>query len=127
VTTPRFQILKFASIGVANTLLHGLVLGLLVDGLGCPVVWANLVAFGVANLLSYVLNSWITFKVPIAVVLYLKFLAASLLSLVLTLLLSWLAQRHGFNHWQGFMAVVVLVPMLSFAIIKFGVFTQRRG
>ncbi len=125
--TPRFQIFKFASIGVANTLLHGLVLGLLVDGLGWPVVWSHLVAFGGANLLSYVLNTWITFNMPIAMVLYLKFLAASLVSLVLTLLLSWTAQRCGYNHWQGFMAVVVLVPMLSFVIMKFRVFTPRRG
>jgi putative flippase GtrA len=124
--TPRFQIFKFASIGVANTLMHGLVLGLLVDGLGWPVVMSHLVAFGVANLLSYVLNSWITFKSPLAVILYLKFLAASLVSLFCTLLLSWMAQRYGFNHWQGFLAVVVLVPMLSFVIMKFGVFTTRR-
>jgi putative flippase GtrA len=125
--TPRFQIFKFASIGVANTLLHGLVLGLLVDGLGWPVVLSHLVAFGGANLQSYVLNTWITFNMPVAMFLYLKFLAASLVSLVLTLLLAWMAQRYGYNHWQGFMAVVVLVPMLSFVIMKLWVFTPRRG
>ncbi len=124
---PRFQLLSFAGIGVANTLLHGLVLGLLVDGLDWPVPAAHLVAFGVANFFSYVLNSYITFRTPVGVMMYFKFLAASLLSLVLTLLLSWIAQWHGLNHWQGFMAIVVLVPMLSFVIMKFWVFAQRRG
>ena len=119
------QFVKFAAIGAANTLLHGLVLGGLVDGWGWTVVPAHLVAFCGANLFSYVLNSFITFKAPISVSAYAQFFLASLMSLALTLGLSGFAQWYGLGHWHGFVLIVLLVPLFSFALMKFWIFRQR--
>lgn len=121
---PHHQFLKFAAIGAANTLLHGLALGGLVDGLGWPVVLSHLVAFCMANFFSYLLNSYITFQTHISPLLYARFFLASLLSLGLTLGLSALAQWYGLGHWQGFALMVLLVPGFSFVIMKFWTFRK---
>lgn len=118
------QFIKFAAIGVANTLLHGLVLGALVDGLGWPVMLSHLLAFCAANLCSYLLNSYVTFKSPVTPLLYARFLLASLLSLALTLSLSGIAQWSGLGHWQGFALIVLLVPLFSFGLMKFWTFRK---
>lgn len=120
----RHQFIKFAAIGVANTLLHGLVLGGLVDGLAWPVVPSHLAAFCAANIFSFILNSYFTFKTQMTAQLYARFFLASLLSLALTLSLSALAQWYGLGHWHGFALIVLLVPVFSFVLMKFWTFRK---
>ncbi len=118
------QFIKFGAIGVANTLLHGLVFGCFVDGLGISVVMSHLVAFCFANFLSYLLNSFVTFKAPITLRLYARFFLASMLSLIMTLGLSALAQWCGLGHWQGFALIVLVIPIFSFVLMKCWAFSK---
>ncbi|KJK01249.1 hypothetical protein UB43_10365 [Pseudomonas sp. 21] len=119
---PRFFI--FASIGVMNTLIHGSVLSCLVELWAVPVVMANLVAFMGANLFSYFMNSYLTFRAPISLVLYAKFFSASILALGLTLLIAAVMDHLGFTYWQGMIAIVLLVPALSYFVMKTWAFAR---
>ena len=122
------QWLCFAAIGVLNTLVHGAILVLAVQGLALGVTAAHLVAFFTANVFSYCMNSRFTFKLPLAWRRYARFLAASLLALAMTLCLSWLADRQGLHYLAGFALIVVLVPVFSFLFMKFWAFaTPRRA
>ncbi len=116
------QLLFFGLIGVANTLIHGAVLVLMVECLAVDVTASHLFAFCVANIFSYLMNSRLTFKARLALVRYVRFFLASLLSLGLTLLLSWITDAYGLHYLLGFVLVVVLVPLFSFLVMKFWAF-----
>lgn len=122
--TRNIQFLTFAVIGVVNTFMHGGVLVMAVERFNAPVVLANLIAFCVANLFSYFMNSWFTFKSALSVVRYLRFLVASMLSLGFTLLLAWLTDSSGFHYLVGFLLIVVFVPMFSFVVMKLWAFAE---
>lgn len=116
------QFLTFAVIGVVNTLVHGSMLVIAVEWLSMDVVLAHLVAFSVANLFSYAMNSRLTFKVALSLARYIRFFLASILALGLTLLLSWLMDHFGFHYLVGFLLIIVLVPLFSFVLMKFWAF-----
>ena len=119
----HIQFLTFAVIGVVNTIVHGSILTLAVEWMQTPVVIAHLFAFSIANLFSYVMNSRLTFMAAITITRYVRFFLASLLSLCLTLLLAWMMDRFGFHYLVGFLLIVVLVPVLSFLLMKFWAFS----
>jgi putative flippase GtrA len=116
------QFFSFALIGVANTLIHGAFLAWFIEWWKWPIPAAHAVAFGVANLFSYAVNSRWTFKTALSWVGYSRFFLSSLLSLALTLLISWLAQLQGLDYKEGFVLVVLLVPAFSFLVMKFWAF-----
>ena len=118
------QLLSFATIGVLNTTIHGLVLALSIEQGGAPVVLAHLIAFCFANVFSYGMNSFWTFKKPMTFYMYLRFLSASLVSLSLTLITASVVQCYGWHYWVGFALVTVLVPVLSFLLMKFWTFRK---
>lgn len=118
------HLLCFGCVGVANTLIHGALLAWLVELWHWPIWAAHGLAFGAANVFSYIFNSRWTFKTELSWWAYGRFLLSSLLSLVFTLLISWCAQMYGLNYKEGFVLVVVLVPMFSFLLIKFWAFRQ---
>lgn len=120
------QLLRFAAIGVLNTLVHGAILVAAVEYLALGVTPAHLVAFFTANVFSYCMNSRFTFAAPLSWRRYGRFLAASLLALAMTLCLSWLADRQGLHYLAGFALIVVLVPMCSFLLMKFWIFAASR-
>lgn len=119
------QFLCFALIGVANTLIHGGLLIIAVEKLLWALSAAHLLAFAVANVFSYALNSKLTFKVGLSFKAYTRFLLASLLSLVLTLLLATAVEWYGAHYLIGFALIVVLVPLMSFMVMRFWVFSAR--
>lgn len=117
-----WQFLSFAVIGVANTLVHGALLAWLIEWWQCPLSLAHALAFFVANLFSYAVNSRWTFKAALSWTGYSRFFLSSLLSLALTLLISWLAQIQGLDYKEGFVLVVLFVPVFSFLVMKFWAF-----
>lgn len=118
------QFISFALIGVANTLIHGLILVLMIEKLLLGVTLSHLLAFCVANMFSYILNSKLTFKSRLTVGKYVRFFLASLGALCLTLILSWLVDMNGLHYLIGFALIVVLVPLLSFCVMKFWIFSS---
>ncbi|WOF77578.1 GtrA family protein [Stutzerimonas kunmingensis] len=118
------QLMCFALIGVANTLVHGAILVVAVEWVALGVTVAHLLAFCVANIFSYLMNSWLTFKAALSPGRYARFFLASLLSLGLTLLLAWMSELYGLHYLLGFILIVVVVPLLSFAVMKFWTFAH---
>lgn len=120
------EIALFAGVGVINTLVHGLVLAGAVEFLELPLLVSHTVAFSVANLFSYVVNSRLTFRVPMSVSRYMRFLTASLVALALTLGIAATADHLGLDYLYGFALVVVTVPVFSFVVVKFWAFAKPR-
>jgi putative flippase GtrA len=108
--------LVFGVIGVINTLLHsGTVILLVETGLTGPVA-ANVAGFAVANTVSFFANCRYTFHAAPDWQRYRKFLAVSMLSLTLTVALSWLAETMGWHYLVGLLLVLLFGPVLTFAL-----------
>ena len=119
------QFLSFSIIGVANTFFHGAILVMAVEYLELDVTVSNAIAFGVANMFSYFANSTITFRIAVSLLRYARFLAASLISLGITLIISLTADLYGLHYLLGFTLIVVCVPIFSFLVMKVLVFSGR--
>ncbi|EMF8579375.1 TPA: GtrA family protein [Escherichia coli] len=112
----------FAGIGIANTTLHAMVLTSLVEVIALDVTLANFISFMVANMFSYILNSNFTFLQPLSFYMYIKFLIASLLSLILTLMISELGKFFDLHYLVSFIFIIFLVPIFSFTLMKLWTF-----
>lgn len=118
------QFLFFALIGIINTFIHGGILMFAVEGLRLDVTLSHLLAFSGANIFSYLMNSWLTFKAPLSFSRYARFFLSSMLALGLTLMLSWFTDRFGINYLVGFVLIIFLVPFSSFLALKFWAFSR---
>lgn len=119
------QFLLFSTIGIVNTAIHGVVLMGCVEIWGLAVVLSHLISFSFANIVSFVLNSLYTFHTKISFRRYAKFWVASMISLGLTLSLSWLFNEFGFYYMVGFVVIVIAVPIVSFLVMKFWAFSNK--
>lgn len=120
------QIIIFAIIGVINTALHAVMLVLCVELLIIDSTLANAIAFMAANIFSYFANSKITFKSVVSFRRYVSFFSASILSLLLTITISYISNCYALHYLIGFGFIIVLVPAISFIVMKFFVFSEQR-
>jgi len=114
----------FGIIGVINTLLHSGTVVALVEGCAANPVAANVLGFALANTFSYFANCRLAFRQPPTWDRYRKFLAVSLVSLLLTVLLSSLAEAMRWHYLVGLGMVLLCGPILTFILHKAFTFRQ---
>lgn len=117
------EFLTFCGIGCANTLVHAMVVVLLSEQLTLNQVYANICGFLVANFISFILNSLLTFRVSVIFINYFKFLSSSLLTLGIIVVLSAAAEYFSINYLYALIGLVVLSPALNFLILKYFAFS----
>lgn len=119
------QLLQFVLVGGTAAATHLAVVGLLVSLSGMPPLWANVLAFLVAFVVSYNGHALLTFSAarargwPVVA----KFFAVACLSFVANELLYYIALN--WLHWHYFWslaAVLVLVAIGTFVMSKFWAF-----
>lgn len=120
------EFIRFGLVGVANTVVHAGIVIALMETFAPPAFLANGVAFMFANLMSYVLNSRFTFKIPVSFLCYRRFLLVSLLSLVLTLLITSIVEYQGWHYGVGLILVILVVPALNYLVMKMWAFSPAR-
>ncbi|HHY0351345.1 GtrA family protein [Vibrio cholerae] len=113
-------------IGVINTILHFIILVSCVELLTLDATLSNSFAFMFSNVFSYFANTKMTFKATISFSRYVSFFSASIFSLFLTLAISYISTLYDLHYLIGFCFIVVLVPALSFIIMKFWVFSEKQ-
>lgn len=119
------QFVKFGLVGVVNTLIHGLLLFVAVETLQAGPLLGNLLAFLVANVSSYLMNSYWTFKALPTLPLYGKFLLGSLFALCLTLIIASLFEFFELHYGLGFACIVLTVPPLNYWMLKRWAFVEQ--
>ena len=117
-----WRFLRFCTVGVANTVLHLMVVYALVELLMFAAPLANALAFVVANLFSFFANSRWTFQQSSDIQRYLRFVAVSCVGLAI----SWLsvvgAQSMGFHYMLGVVVSVVAVALSGYILNRLFVF-----
>jgi putative flippase GtrA len=112
------QFLIFCAFGAVNTLVHGSAVIIQVDSLGFNQVPANIVAFFIANILSYAMNSRFTFDQRLSLGRYLKFLGSSLATLVITLVISTAGEMLSLHYLVTTATLIVVAPVITFTLLK---------
>lgn len=108
------RLFSFLLVGVLATAIHVAVAGALIDGAGWRAAFANGVAFCVATLASYSLNSRVTFQQPLSGRTLQRFLTVATAGLALSMAISDGAERAGLHYLVGIALVVSGVPLLSY-------------
>lgn len=112
------EFLTFCVIGGVNTLVHTSVVIVLAGQLSVNQIYANICGFLAANFVSFVLNSRLTFRVPVEFANYFKFLSSSMVTLGIIVVLSSAAEYFGVNYLYALVGLVILSPVLNFLILK---------
>ena len=120
------NVLVFGIIGVVNTLLHSGMVVLLVERARVSPVLANVAGFALANTASFFANSYLTFRRQPTLALYWKFLLVSTGSLVLTVLLSGMAEMLHWHYLIGLAMVLLCGPVLTYLLHKSFTFRQHQ-
>ena len=116
------EFIRFGLVGVANTAVHAGIVIALMELLAPPAFIANGIAFCFANVMSYLLNSRFTFRIPASLLGYRRFLAVSLVSLGLTLLITSVVEYLGLHYAVGLVMAIFVVPVLNYLVMKLWAF-----
>jgi putative flippase GtrA len=114
----RREFLTFCVIGGANTLVHAAIVVLLAGQMSIDQVTSNVCGFLAANFVSFILNSILTFRVPVVFMNYFKFLSSSLVTLGIIVVLSSITEYLSVNYLYALVGLIVLSPILNFLILK---------
>lgn len=124
------QVLQFVLVGGSAAATHLAVVGILVALTGMPPLWANVLGFLVAFVVSYNGHAWLTFAAAHARgwATVLRFFAVACLSFVANevlyaIALHWL---HGHYFWS-LAAVLVIVAVGTFVLSKFWAFKAHQS
>ena len=112
------QFTKFGLVGLINTLIHAVILFAAVEVSKLHPVVGNFMAFLGANMASFIMNSYWTFKTAPEVRRYGKFLTSSLLALGLTLGIAGIFEFLAIHYGLGFLCIILLVPALNYWMLK---------
>ena len=112
------QFTKFGLVGLINTLIHAVILFAAVEVSKLHPVVGNFMAFLGANMASFIMNSYWTFKTAPEVRRYGKFLTSSLLALGLTLGIAGIFEFLDIHYGLGFLCIILLVPALNYWMLK---------
>lgn len=111
--------LRFAVTGLFVTALHAVMAVLFINYvLALPPV-ANGVAFSVATLVSYVINTSWSFSSRLHGRTLVRFMMVSGAGLLLAMLVAWAAQMAGLHYLLGIGAVALTIPAFTFVLHNF--------
>jgi putative flippase GtrA len=122
----RFQInrnfLIFCVIGCANTAVNFAVVVTIIGLFDISQIYANVLAFVVANIFSFFANSTYNFKTELTTKNYVKFFSASLYSLIIVAIFSYVADAMNINYIHTFIFLALFSPLINYAMVRFVVF-----
>jgi len=115
---------KFGLSGLMVTGLHVVVAFVLITTVLPFPPAANGIAFIIANLVSYTINTLWTFSSPLQGRSLVRFVLVSLLGFIIAIMVSGLAQWYGLHYWWGIGLVVCCVTPVSFLLHNFWTYKQ---
>lgn len=111
--------LRFAVTGLFVTALHALVAVLFINYVLAQPPLANGVAFAVATVVSYLINTSWSFSARLHGRSLLRFMTVSGAGFLLAMSVAWAAQMAGFNYLLGIGAVALTIPAFTFVMHNF--------
>lgn len=113
------QAARFAISGLLVTAIHVLLATSFIKIIRPEPPLANSFAFILATSISYFINTRWSFSCTLHFKNFLRFLIVSCSGLILTVIVSGLAQYYKLHYWYGIILVVCTVPPMTFLLHKF--------
>lgn len=110
---------RFAVTGLFVTALHALVAVLFINLVAPQPPLANGVAFAVATVVSYVINTTWSFSARLHGRTLLRFMVVSVCGFFLAMFVAWTAQMAGLHYLLGIGAVALIIPVFTFVLHNF--------
>ncbi|WP_445179412.1 GtrA family protein [Pseudomonas sp. McL0111] len=110
---------RFAVTGVFVTALHALVAVLFINFVAPQPPLANGVAFTVATVVSYLINTTWSFSARLHGRTMLRFMVVSVCGFFLAMFVAWAAQMAGLHYLLGIGAVALTIPAFTFVLHNF--------
>ncbi|MFJ2712007.1 GtrA family protein [Pseudomonas sp. NPDC087346] len=110
---------RFAVTGVFVTALHALVAVLFINSVVPQPPLANGVAFAVATVVSYLINTTWSFSARLHGRTMLRFMVVSVCGFFLAMFVAWAAQMAGLHYLLGIGAVALTIPAFTFVLHNF--------
>nr|WP_242489393.1 GtrA family protein [Pseudomonas sp. TH08] len=111
--------MRFAVTGLFVTALHALIAIVFINFVSALPPLANGVAFAVATVVSYVINTTWSFSARLHGRTLMRFLLVSLGGFLLAMLVAWAAQVAGLHYLLGIGAVALTIPAFTFVLHNF--------
>jgi putative flippase GtrA len=119
---PRF--VRFACVGIGNTIIHICIVFLLVEQLSIQPPLGNAAAFAAANIVSYLLNSKWTFEKKTSFTRYARFLLVSSSGLAISWGCVFGSELLGLHYLAGVLISVFFVAIIGYLLNRHFVFNQ---
>lgn len=119
------RIFRFAITGIFVTLVHIVVATLWILWVNHEPSLANAIAFIVATLFSFVINTFWSFSSAISTLILMKYVTVALVGLFLSAGVAWAVDQMGFSYPYGIAAVVCVIPPVNFAMHHFWTYRIR--
>lgn len=111
--------LRFGVSGLLATGLHVVIAMALIQNVSTAPSIANGVAFAMATIFSYLINTTWSFSSPLHGRNLLRFCVVACVGLVLAMIISGAAQHYGLHYMWGIFFVVLTVPPVTFLLHSF--------
>lgn len=108
------QFTGFSLIGVANTLIHLIIVTGLVELFSVHPLPANGIAFISANIFSFWANSRWSFRAAITSQRYVRFLTVSLIGLAISLIAIAISETLQWHYLVGVLLSFIFLPLITF-------------
>lgn len=105
--------------GLFVTALHAVVAVLFINFVMPMPPLANGVAFAVATVVSYLINTTWSFSARLHGRTLLRFMMVSCAGFLLAMFVAWVAQTAGLNYLAGIGAVALTIPAFTFVLHNF--------
>ncbi|WP_226939983.1 GtrA family protein [Pseudomonas aylmerensis] len=110
------RVLRFCATGLLITLLHAFIVWAMVSVFLYSPPLSNGVAFIIATLTSYAINTLWSFSQPLQRHTLYKFICVSVIGFIASVSIAWLAQWIGLNYLLGILGVILTVPIITFIL-----------
>lgn len=117
---------RFGLTGVLNTGVHVAIASSLIELLRVIPAVANGIAFTVATLVSYWINTHWSFSAQMHSRTLFRFSVVSVFGLLLAMGLSGLVHHLGLSYWYGIGAVICVMPPTNFLLHHYWTYHQPR-
>ena len=119
------RIFRFAATGIFVTLVHVVVATLWILWVNHEPSLANAIAFIVATLVSFLINTFWSFSSEMSALVLAKYVTVALVGLFLSAGVAWVVDQMGFSYPYGIAAVVCVMPPANFAMHHFWTYRIR--
>lgn len=110
---------RFCITGLANTLIHVLIVVFLVELFATFPPVANVIGFSVATFFSYIVNTLWSFKSRPSRRSLIRFWIVCLICLCLAFCVSWIIEYLGLHYLIGVLSVIAVTVPVGFGLHQF--------